>query len=542
MKKHTRWVNAISVCLIIALLASVLAGCGSQPSSSAPAEPATQPAAEPAADAAAAEPSAGGTGDQTLAIALESNIGGLDPKTTVDRYSSNIYGCIYEPLVTYDADKNIVANSIVDSFEQVDEVTYNFKLVPGIKFHNGEELKASDVKFSLERGIGTSMNYLVGDIDHVEVLGDYEFNIVIKAANGAFLAGLTTPQTGILNEKAVTEAGDNYQLNPIGTGPYKFVAWEQGVSVTIERNDEYHGTAPYYKTLVFYEITDNTTRANQLDVGGVNVASLAATDVSRFENNPKYDVVRAGTYGLIYFGMNYNSPNVADQRVRDALAYAIDTAAITNATFLGYADVATAIINPNVTFSIADEIEPNEYNVEKAKELLAEAGYGETPLKLKLVIDTRSDVTMVGTTIKEFLNQAGIDCEIVTGDKTSMSGSYYANGTDYDIFVGTWYCATPDAHSQIVTTFHSSCNGATGGYCWMHRDDIDAMIEKARSSTDQAERAEIYKELQELIHTEKWWVPVLYYVSCWGCDADVDISACIDPTGQHHWWKAVAAS
>lgn len=482
------------------------------------------------------------TSEEILSVALASNIGGMDPKTTVDRYSSNVYGCIYETLLTYDEDYNIITNSIVEEYNQADNVTYNFKLKKGIYFHNGEELKASDVKFSLERGIGSSMNYLVGDIDHVEVIDDYEFNIIIKAPNGAFLAGLTTPQTGILNEKTVTEAGDNYQLNPIGTGPYKFSGWKQGVSVTLERNEDYYGDAPYYKNIVFYEISDNITRANQLESGDVNVASLASTDLSRFEGNDNFQIVKAQTYGLIYVGMNYNSKNVQEQTVRDAIAYAIDTAAITNAVYLGYADVATSILNPNVTFSIADELLPNEYDPEKAKQLLSKAGYGEGDLKLMLVIDTRADVTAVGTMVKEYLNQVGIDCEIVTGDKTSMSGSYYAKGTDYDIFVGTWYCATSDAHTQIVTTFHSTCNGAAGGYVWMHRDDIDQMIEKAKTTTVQIERAGIYKEIQQIVNIEKWWVPVLYYVDCWGVFGDIDISKCLSPTGQHQWWKAVATS
>jgi len=538
--KQKKSMRALLALLLVATLSmSLLAGCASK-ESEAPAESTATQGTQAPAEKVEQPAEAVGSNEESLAIALASNIGGLDPKTTVDRYSSNIYGCIYETLLTYDAENNIIANTIVESFDQTDDITYNFKLVPGIKFHNGEELKASDVKFSLERGIGTSMNYLVGDIDHVEVVGDYEFNIVLSASNGAFLAGLTTPQTGILNEKAVTELGDNYQLSPVGTGPYKFVSWEQGVSVTIERNEEYHAELPYYKTLVFYEISDNTTRANQLEIGEVNVASLAATDAPRFEGNSAYEMVNAETYGLIYVGMNYNSDKMADQKVRDAVAYALNTEAITNATYMGYAEVATAIINPNVTYSIADETPVNTYDVEKAKALLAEAGYGEGELKLSLVIDTRSDVTTVGTMVKEFLSQAGIDCEIHTGDKTTMSGSYYANGTDYDIFVGTWYCATPDANSQIVTTFHSSCNGATGGYCWMNRPEMDKLIEDARSSTDPAVRAELYKEIQETVQSEKWWIPVLYYIDCWSVTNGVDITEALDPTGQHQWWKATA--
>lgn len=476
----------------------------------------------------------------TLKIALESNIGGLDPKTTVDRYSGNVYGNIYEPLLTYDESDNIVCNTICESFSQLDAITYNFKLKKGVKFHNGDEMKASDVKFSLERGIGTSMNYLVGSIDHVEVVDDYELNIVLTASNGAFLAGLTAFQTGILSEKAVIESGQNYQLNPIGTGPYKFVSWEQGVCVTLTRNDDYHGEKPFYKNIVFYEISDSTSRANQLEVGEVDIAPLAAIDVSRFDGVNGFNVVRANTYGLIYIGMNYGSANVANQKVRDAIAYAVDTSAITNATFLGNAKVATAILSPNVTFSIANETKPNEYNPDKARELLLECGYSDSnKLHVRLVIDTRSDVTSVGTMLKEYLNQVGIDVEIVTGDKTTQSGTYYAKG-NYDIFVGTWYCATPDANSQIVTTLHSSCNGATGGYCWYNDPDMDAKIEAARSATDSKTRAELYKEIQLTVQNGKWWIPVLYYVDNWCGKESIDFASVLKPTGYHEWWKTKA--
>lgn len=531
--KRTRSGRGFFAAFSTLMLIVSLAGCGSGETSSE--QETTVSSGDITADDNAQEEN---TSEETLTIALESNIGGLDPRTTVDRYSANIYGTIYETLLTYDENNNLIANSIVDSYSQTDDVTYHFELVPEILFHNGEELKAQDVKFSLERGIGTSMNYLVGDIDHVEVLGDYELDIVLKSSNGAFLAGLTTPQTGILNEKAVQEAGDDYQLHPIGTGPYKFVSWEQGVKATVERNELYHGEAPYYKTLVFYEIADSTTRANQLEVKEVDVAPLAATDISRFEGNPDYQVQVADTYGLIYIGMNSRSEITADQKVRDAIAYAVDTEAIANATYLGHAEVATAILNPNVTYSIAAQTPVNTYDPEKARELLEEAGYGGEGLKLTLVIDTRNDVTRVGTMLKEYLNQVGIDVEIVTGDKTSMSGSYYASGDNYDIFVGTWYCATPDANSQIFTTFHSTCNGATGGYCWMNRPELDELIEKAGSSTNSEERKELYQEIQEIIQTEHWWIPVLYYKDNWGVCQGIDISECLVPTGAHEWWKA----
>lgn len=530
MKKTRR---KFRVFLMTVAAAGMMTACGS-PASRQEGTTTAAPAAENSGNTAQGEAPA----EDVLNVALASNIGGLDPKTTVDRYSSNVYGCIYETLLAYDENQKIVPGAIVESYEQADEVTYHFKLKEGIHFHNGEELKAEDARFSLERGINTSMNYLVGDIDHVEVTGDYEFDIVLGSSNGAFLAGLTTPQTGILSEKTVTEAGDSYQMNPVGTGPYRFVSWEQGVSATLERNEEYHGTKPHYDRIVFYEITDDTTRANQLEVNKVNAAVLAATDIPRFASSEDYTIVSADTYGLIYFGMNYNSEKVADLNVRKAIAYAIDTEAITKAAYFGYAEPATSILNPNLVYSDADKLPVNPYDPQKAKELLTEAGYGSNPLKLTMVIDTRSDVTSVGTMIKSFLTEAGIECEVVTGDKTSMSGSYYADGTNYDIFVGTWYCATPDVNSQIFTTFHSSNNGATGGYVWMHDDKIDQLIEDARTSTDSAKRQELYSQMQEFVFENKWWVPISYYADTWGVTAGVDISRCLDPAGTHQWWKA----
>lgn len=513
--------------LVLIMAAGLMAGCSPQ----------SQDKTEASQGFSETVENAGSEG-KTLSVALSSNIGGLDPKATVDRYSANVYGCIYETLLVYDDNGNIVPNTIVDSYEQIDDITYNFKLKQGVQFHNGEVLKAGDVKFSLERGINTSMNYLVGDIDNVKVIDDYQFNIILKSGSGAFPAGLTTPQTGILNEKTVNEEGEAYQIHPVGTGPYKFKSWKQGVSVTLDLNDDYHGTLPYFKEIVFYEIADDTTRANQLEVNKVNAAILASTDITRFQGDNNYQVISADTFGLIYFGMNYNSEKTKDLKVRQAIAYAINTEAITKAAYFGYADTATSILSPNLAYSDADKIPSNEYNPEKAKVLLAEAGYENEKLRLTLVIDTRSDVTSVGTMIKSFLTDAGIDCEVATGDKTSMSGSYYADGTNYDIFVGTWYCATPDVNSQIFTTFYSSNNGATGGYVWMHDEEIDALIEKARESVDNVERQKLYSELQTFVYENKWWVPISYYIDHWGVSSDIDISACLDAAGTHKWWKA----
>lgn len=526
MKKKT-----MALVLAAAMGTSVLAGCSKQPDPGT-VEPQSQGENQIKEQPAGEQPDQD-AGKKTLTIALASEIGGLDPVISVDRYGGNVYLNIYETLMKVN-DKGEIVPNLCTSFEQPDEKTYVFHLPEGVKFHNGEELKASDVAFSLKRGIGTKMDYLVGSIDpdSFSTPDDYTVTFSLKSPSGAFMANLTTPQTGILSEKAVTEAGDQYGLHPIGSGPYKFVSWTKGVSAILERFDEYHGTAPYYDELVFKTLPEDTTRTIELESRGVDVATaIAPVDIPRIEDSEEFNLITSPTRGLKWLSFNTQKEPWNNEKVRQAVALALDTESITRAVKLGYAETATSMLSPNVMYFNPD-IPVNEYNVEKAKALLAEAGY-PNGLNTTILVDERTEMQNAGTIIKEMLAQINVNADIEVLEWAAFLNKLFDG--DMNIFLQSWNCSTPDPDNQFYSTFHSSMAGSPGGHAHINDKKVDEILDTARESTVGSEREKLYKELQQYNYDEKYWVPLWYDVDYIGTTKEIgDLS--LDSGGYHNWF------
>ena len=529
MKRRT-----MALVLAAVMGTSLLAGCGKK------AAPETAGGQAQSQGEKQQEQSQAGNGQQadsegkkTLTIALASEIGGLDPVISVDRYGGNVYLNIYETLMRVDEKGEIVPN-LCTSFEQPDEKTYVFHLPEGVKFHNGEELRASDVAFSLKRGIGTKMDYLVGSIDpdSFTTPDDYTVQFSLKSPSGAFLANLTTPQTGILSEKAVTEAGDQYGLHPIGSGPYKFVSWTKGVSAIVERFEGYHGTAPYYDELVFKTLPEDTTRTIELESHGVDVATaIAPVDIPRIEESDEFKLITSPTRGLKWLSFNTQKEPWNNEKVRQAIALALDTESITKAVKLGYAETATSMLSPNVMYFNPD-IPVNEYNVEKAKALLAEAGYPDG-LNTTLLVDERTEMQNAGTIIKEMLAQINVNVDIEVLEWAAFLNKLFDG--DMNIFLQSWNCSTPDPDNQFYSTFHSSMAGSPGGHAHINDKKVDELLDTARESTVGSEREKLYKELQQYNYDVKYWVPLWYDVDYIGTTKEIgDLS--LDSGGYHNWF------
>lgn len=520
--------KVVAILLVLFLLTGVCA-CAGQ---TAPVE-GTQPAPGQSAgsgDAEAAGPSSGTTEKTVITVALQSDISSLDPIQAADAYSANAYGCIYESLMREDAEGNIIPN-LCESVEISDDnLVYTFHLPEGVLFHNGEELKAADVAFSLNRALGTAVDYLVGDIAGVEAVDDYTVNVTLKSPAGSFLSNLTTAQTGILNEKAVTDAGDSYQLSPVGTGALRFVSWTPGVSCILERYEGYRGAQCDFDELVFKTITEDTSRTIALESGEIDVAmAIPTTDLERVRENPNLKLVESTTRAFKFVGINSSKSPFNDVKVRQAVALAIDTEAITKAVKLGYAEVACSILSPNVIY--ADTTIPkNEYDVEKAKALLAEAGY---PDGFSAVIwsDSRAEYTAVDTIVKEMLAQIGVQIEIKTLEWAAFLEA--CNNAEVDLYVVGWKCSTPDPDSQFFQTLHSSML-STWNFSQVNDPYVDELLEKARASTDPAERAKLYSDLQWYFYEQKYWIPLWVDVDYIGTSARIS-SLTLDASGTHRW-------
>ena len=211
----------------------------------------------------------GSTGyKDTLTWAQGADVTSLDPHQGKETPAVDVTCQIFDTLVAVNPETNEIEPQIAESWEQVDELTYTFKIRQGIKFHDGSDLTAEDVKFSLDRAINSAaVSYIVDFIDTVTVDDEYTVTVKTKAPYAPALRNLAIPFAAIV-PKAVVEADeDAFILNPVGSGPYQFVEWKQGDHVTLKAFDDYYAGKPATENLIMRVIPETSQRSIALETG-----------------------------------------------------------------------------------------------------------------------------------------------------------------------------------------------------------------------------------------------------------------------------------
>ncbi len=438
----------------------------------------------------------------TLIVSDGADAKSLDLHATNDSASSRITVQIYDGLVGQDENMEIVP-VLAESWERPDELTTVFHLRKGVKFHNGEELKATDVKFTLDRmKASPQVGYIIGSIDRVEIVDDYTVKVITTKPFGAILSHLSHPTAGIMNEKAVKEYGEAYGQHPIGTGPYKLASWQSGDRIVLEANPDYFlGEAPI-KKVIFRPITEGSNRTIALETGEIDIAyDIEGLDKDRLRNDNSVLFIEEPSLGIDYIGFNTKKAPFNNIKVRQAIATAINTDDIIAAVYKGSATRANSLIGPKV-FGHTDEAKAWEYNVEKAKKLLAEAGY-PNGFKAKIWVNENQARRDIATILQAQLKEIGIDLTIET-----LEWGAYLDGTargDHEMFILGWVTVTGDADYGLFPLLHSSCFGGAGNRSFYSNPKVDKLLMKARNSVNQEERKELYKEVQIIAQEE---VPV----------------------------------
>lgn len=286
----------------------------------------------------------------TLIVGMDREPAGLDPTTSHVTTAVMIYYNIYDTLLAFDNEMKIQP-CLATSYNQLDDVTYKFNLREGVKFHNGEELKSSDVLFTFKRlyDIPAAQGQVsMIDPDGFECPDDYTFILKTKEPWSALPAQICSSYMNILNEKAVTEAGEDYNRNPVGTGPFKFVSWTAGDSIVVERFDDYWGEKALLSKINFRIITEATSRVIDLESGGLDIAlAVGVTDVERLQNNSDIDLIQFTHTGIRYGAFNCSKEVFSDKRVRQALNYATDVETIRDVLYdkgIGAMPATTSVI------------------------------------------------------------------------------------------------------------------------------------------------------------------------------------------------------
>jgi peptide/nickel transport system substrate-binding protein len=461
----------------------------------------------------------------TLVFAEAGDPDGLDPHEVTDGFSVNNTTNVFDTLVRFTADGTQVEPSLAESWTvSSDNLVWTFNLRKGVKFHDGTPFNAGAVKFSYDRQTDPKHAYhprAVGyadftfqNVKSVDVVDDLTVRWTLSAPYAPFITNMAMFSTGIASPTAVKKYGKDFFKNPVGTGPFKLVEWVQQDHVTYEANRDYWAGRPCVDRLIIRTIPDNTVRLLEMERGTVHLMDqVNPPDYNRIRNNPDLVLFTGPGLNTGYISMNTEVAPFSDRRVRQAVNYAVDRNALINAFYGG---VATPAKNPlpSTIWGYNDKVQPYEHSVDKAKKLLAEAGFANG-LSTELYWPNRARPYLtqpqkIAEAVQQQLAQAGIKAQLVTFEW----GTYLAklrNGEDPMAIIG-WIGdnGDPDNFLYALLDKDNAVRGKAQNYAFYKSDAVHRLLIQAQQVSSQAARAKLYEQAQEIIHRDAPWAPLVH--------------------------------
>jgi peptide/nickel transport system substrate-binding protein len=484
--------------------------------------------AEIAADeppAASEKPAAG----DTFVQASIGDITGLIPNITTDAASHAIGALIYDGLVQTDKDLNWVS-SMAESWQfSKDCLTLTFKLRKNVKWHDGKPFTAEDVHFTYKAMMNPKTPTAYRDdfelVRDVQVLDPYTVRVIYSQPYAKAVGSWGTAMlpkhllAKYVEEGKLREAPQNMQ--PVGTGPYRFQEWKSGEKVVVVANKDYYVEGrPYLGRIVYRIIPSQATIFLELKAKGVDMADLTAIQYARQTEYPAfkqdYNKFHYPGGGYTYFGFNLKDPRFADRRVRQAFAHAINKPDLIEGVVMGLAREATGPLRPG-TWPYTDKVKRYPYDPAKAKSLLAAAGWsdrnGDGILRNKdgqpfsFTIRTNQgneERKKVAELIQQRLKEIGIQTDIQTIEWAAFLKEYIKQKRFEAIILGWGTGIDPDQYP----IWHSSQMGPDQlNQISFSNAEVDALLEKGRTSCHQQERVATYRRIQEILAEEQ---PVVF--------------------------------
>jgi len=442
---------------------------------------------------------ASGTPDE-LIIVVPSMPVSLDPIGSNDNGSVLVRNQIFDSLISLNPATQELEPGLAVSWEMEDAQTVRLELRRGVYFHNGDYFTASDVQFSFDRLRDAPLTRaIVGMIEYVEIHGDYDITIHLNEPFAPILNVLAANASRIVSERAVLELGDRFHENPIGTGPFKFEDIMLGNRVVLTRNDNFWGEQPTLSKMTFRVIPEQANRFIEVETGNADIAiGIAPSDIIRAEVTEGITLHRGQSFSYTYIGFNMQNYPLADVRVRHAINHALDTETIALAAFSGTGSPAAGPLSRLSLFAV--DVEPFEFNVERALELMAEAGYAdgfELSISTNAGNQVRADIAEM---VQNQLRAINIDLTIDIYEHAVFL-EHTAAG-EHDLFVFGTTPANPDPNTLLYSMFHSSMSGAPGNRMFYRNPEVDRLLDDGRAELDQAVRAQMYADIQHMIRND----------------------------------------
>lgn len=470
----------------------------------------------------------------------------LDPADVTDGESIQRMDNIFEGLVEYESGSTEIQPALATSWEtSEDGKEIIFKLRRGVKFHDGTDFNADAVVFSFARQYDTAhpyhqygewvyWGYMFSDIDKMVKIDDYTVKLVLKRINASIMTSLAMFTVNIVSPTNAEKWGEDTFKHPTGTGPFKFVEWVKDSHITLEANDNYWRERPKLDKLIFKVIPDASARLMALEVG--EVQGIEYPDPAHFDRiraNQDLKLLTEPGMNIGYMAMNtgygYKDANANGVRdpdepwvktpgyfepltkkaVRQAINYAIDKKAIVDDLYMGTASVAKNGMPPFM-LGYNDDIEDYAYDPEKAKRLLAEAGYPDgfevTLYVMPVSRPYMFDPPKIGEAIQSYLAAVGITVKFYQVDWGTYLQETEEGNHQMCLLGWTGDNGDPDNFMNVLYGPNATSIGAAGNYGFYIDEGAQFLLSQALQTYDVEKRAQYYRIVQQLIHEAAPWV------------------------------------
>jgi peptide/nickel transport system substrate-binding protein len=455
-------------------------------------------------------PQAFAAGDAgTLTIGVDQEVIGLDPHIVTSFSSHRRVDLMYNKLVRHNENLELVAD-LAESIDIPDNVTYVFNLRQGVKFHNGKEMTADDVVFSLNRILdpktaSPGRSYLA-TIKAIEKVSAYKVKVTLTAPLASFLEGLASNNCAIVSKAAVEQYG-NLQKNPVGTGPFMMKEWIPDNSMTLVKNADYfESRAPYLDRVIFRIIPEQASLLAGVKAGNLDMATINdGSTIMLAKRDANLNVMQKPGVNVRTFGYNVTRKPFDNELVRQALALAIDRTEIVTIAEFGMAMPSGPVPVAATQWALPLSQLPNStQDIAKAKALLAQAGY-PNGFSFKIVTANSYEGGLsVAQVVQNQLKKIGVTAELEV--------------VEWGIYIDRWVKRTFDAMVELrggssePDRFLYRMIHSTGGVNnFLFKDaEVDALLDKGRALTKVSERKPVYDELQKVLSAK---APIVFLYS-----------------------------
>ena len=461
----------------------------------------------------------------TFTIALDSDIVKLDPAFAYDFTTNPVVNQITQGLLTFD-ENNELQPMLASSWEQVDDVTYVYQIRDDVTFSDGSAMTMDDVLYSLERtrdpDTASYLGWMFDNVASIEQTGDWELTVTLSQPDATWQYVPGTTACHIISKAYAEKVGDKLgtpEGGLVGTGPYKYVSWQNGASVELTRNENYWGEdAGYFDNLTFKIITEDTTRVTALQTGDVDCTVAppeSMLDVLKSDEN--LTLTASPGFGVTFLAFNTQKAPFNDAKVRQAIYSAIDLDTIYETLIKDAGEPSTALPNSTALFGAEPEAwteyaanaPQHTYDVEAAKALLAEAGYADG-FECAITISDNSLRNTIALAIQEQLAKIGVTVtinKVSTDEHTAyqFGENRDANGVrDYDMIMAGWEADYPDPSGNLMPLCQGGNSSNSAAY---NNEEVTNLINQQLQLSDPTQRNDLMFQALDIVMED---VPYIY--------------------------------